>query len=243
MKYSTLLNNTILSIYRGSTAHGMLTNESDIDIINVCVAPTKYHLGLHHFEAKKQMTGYTDIDFYEIKKMFKMLLATNPNVFPYIYNQEKHILQVDESGQLILDNKDLFKSSKVASTFAGYARGELQRVDKRNGRMDSKRKALFDKYGYDCKSASNCIRIARMGLEFLETGEIQPDRTNIDAQELLDIKINKYNIQDIKMEGLRLIEKIKQAKKKTSLPEEPDMDRAEELLIEIIESHWKRKER
>ena len=56
-----------------------------------------------------------------------------------------------------------------------------------SGYMGEKRKAMVRKYQYDVKNAAHLIRLLRMGIEFLETGELQVFRTS-DAGELKRIK-------------------------------------------------------
>lgn len=55
---------------------------------------------------------------------------------------------------------------------------------------NKKRAALEEKFGYDSKHASHLVRLLRMGVEILETGKVNVDRTNIDAEELVAIKNN-----------------------------------------------------
>ena len=49
--------------------------------------------------------------------------------------------------------------------------------------MGEKRKAIVRKYQYDVKNAAHLIRLLRMGIEFLETGELRVFRA-MDAEEL-----------------------------------------------------------
>lgn len=54
--------------------------------------------------------------------------------------------------------------------------------------MGERRKALVRRHGYDTKNAAHLIRLLRMGIEFLQSGELLVDRSGHDAGELLAIK-------------------------------------------------------
>lgn len=57
-----------------------------------------------------------------------------------------------------------------------------------NKERNPQRKELEIKFGYDLKHASHLIRLMRMGYEIISTGKVIVDRTNYDADELLQIK-------------------------------------------------------
>ena len=73
-------------------------------------------------------------------------------------------------------------------TFLGYAISQMKKMSGGSymGYMGTKRKQLFDKFGYDPKNAAHMIRLLRMGNEFLRTGELVTYRP--DREELIEIK-------------------------------------------------------
>ncbi len=103
------------------------------------------------------------------------------------------------------------------------------------GYMGDKRKRLVLEHGYDTKNAAHLIRLLRMCVEFFEIGEMRVKRP--DAQELLEIKRGKWKLQDIKDHADGLFEKARQARDRTSMPEEPDYVGAEQLLVQILQDH------
>ncbi len=103
--------------------------------------------------------------------------------------------------------------------------------------MGAKRKELVQRYGYDCKNAAHSVRLLRMGIEFLETGELNVYRT-ADADELRAIKRGLWTLEQVKHEVDRLSERIAAARDRSPLPEEPDTVLAETLLIDITQTIW-----
>jgi len=105
------------------------------------------------------------------------------------------------------------------------------------GYMGQKRKALVEQHGYDTKNASHLIRLLRMGIEFLRTGELTVTRP--DARELLDIKQGKWTLERVQAEANELFENISEVYDKSPLPLAPNKAKAEELLMNIIEDFWR----
>lgn len=106
-----------------------------------------------------------------------------------------------------------------------------QKKGDNTGYLGDKRKKLVLEHGYDSKNAAHCIRLLRMCKEFLMTGEMQVFRA--DGGELLDIKRGKWKLEDIKKHAEELFQDIKTARDNSSLPDKPDYEGAEKLLISI----------
>ncbi len=101
-----------------------------------------------------------------------------------------------------------------------------------SGYMGEKRKNNVIKYGYDTKNAAHLIRLLRMAVEFLETGEFIVKRP--DAQELIEIKQGKWTLAKVQEMSDNLFQLTKQAKEMSALPEKPDMKAIESLLVRIL---------
>jgi len=231
----------ILVGYRGSIAHGTYTPNhdpnsiDDKDILGMTVGPADLYLGLGKFEQKESFIREWDIVNYEIKKYFRLLLKSNPNIMSLLWLKENNYIYKDLNfGQEIIDNRKIFISRNIYKSFTGYAHGQLHRMTHQayNGYMGKKRKALVDKYGYDCKNASHLIRILRTGIEFLQDGVLYVHRH--DAQQLLEIKHGEWSLERVQREADRLFALADVAKAQTTLPLEPDYAAANELLQKII---------
>lgn len=108
------------------------------------------------------------------------------------------------------------------------------------------RKILEEKCGFDCKHASQLIRLMRMGYEILTTGNVIVKRP--DADELLAIKNGAWTYEKV-MEYKNEIESKLEAEytrqkqlladgKPTPLPREVDKVRLNEFYHELYERYW-----
>ena len=100
------------------------------------------------------------------------------------------------------------------------------------GYLGDKRKQLVLEHGFDAKNAAHCIRLLRMAGEYLRTGTLTVYRP--DAEELLDIKRGKWSLSRVKAHADELFAGMKAARDASPLPDEPDRERAEALLVRLI---------
>ena len=101
-----------------------------------------------------------------------------------------------------------------------------------SGYMGEKRKAMVRKYQYDVKNAAHLIRLLRMGIEFLETGQLQVFRTS-DADELKRIKKGGWTLDQVKAQAEALFGRIEQARARSPLPPRPDEAAANALIMDM----------
>jgi hypothetical protein len=104
--------------------------------------------------------------------------------------------------------------------------------------MGRERKELFLRHGYDLKNAAHCLRLLRMGCELMETGELHVDRTNIDAEELKEIKSGKWTLGQVQREADRGFKRMEAAQKTSVLPESPNLEVVEQLVIRTYFEFW-----
>lgn len=102
-----------------------------------------------------------------------------------------------------------------------------------------KRAAIEAKFGFDLKHASHLVRLMRMCEEFLKTGKLNVDRSNIDADELRAIKNDGIMTYEQLIEwATSQEEKIRILYKSCKIfPEEPDHDKIDSLIQDIILNH------
>jgi hypothetical protein len=119
----------------------------------------------------------------------------------------------------------------VISTYSA-----LKRKYYSGGYMGAKRKELVKRVGYDSKNAAHLIRLLRMGVEFLQDGDLKVART--DSDELLAIKRGEWPLDAVKAEAERLFDLAEKAYRTSPLPEEPDLRAAETLCQELILEYY-----
>jgi predicted nucleotidyltransferase len=239
----------LLLAYRGSVAHNMYmpntdpNSVDDIDLMGVFLGPENYYIGLNDIKTTVELMiekdgVLYDCVFYELKHFVKLLLKGNPNVLSMLWLSPGHYLYKSPYIEVLLDNRDIFSSKKVFHSFGGYASDQLKKMESynRKGYMGEKRKSLVKKYGYDTKNAAHLIRLLMMGIEFLAKGKLKVFRTD-DADLLLDIKKGKWSLEDIKKVAEIMFKTLLMARNNSKLPDNPDREKAEEIVSEIIYSY------
>lgn len=236
---------TILLGYHGSIAHGMYINPEqpegldDKDVLGVCLAPIETYLGFGRFEQRETFLREWDVVVYEYRKFVRLLSQANPNVLSLLWLEPNHYIYRTQVGERLIAQRDLFSTKRIYHSFTGYAHGQLKRMthfgDKAfvTGYLGAKRKALVEKYGYDCKNAAHLIRLLRMGIEFLREGVLHVLRP--DARQLMDIKLGAWTLVQVQAEAERLFQRAEAAYDACTLPNEPDMNRVERLVIETLQ--------
>jgi len=232
--------NVILAGYRGSIAHNMYIPKEDPnsiddkDLMGVTVPTLPYYLGLKKFQQAETMVNEYDVVTYELRKFISLLYKSNPNVLSLLWLRENHYVRISPEGQMLIDNRNLFVTKAVYKSFTGYAHGQLKRMEhcKHEGYMGEKRKQLVALYGFDCKNAAHLIRLLRMGIEFLNDGELNVHRH--DASQLLEIKRGKWTLEAVKEEATHLFRRAEEAYDRCTFPVKPDFDKVNALLINIV---------
>jgi predicted nucleotidyltransferase len=122
--------NELKTIYKcraGSQAYGTAIAGSDEDIRGIVVAPQACYTGcLHRFEQLER--DEPDLVLYDIIKFCRLALECNPNIIEMLFVDASDILEINESGRLLRENRDLFLSKRARNTFLGYAFSQLKRI-------------------------------------------------------------------------------------------------------------------
>lgn len=237
----SLAKHTLCAIEVGSVSHGTYipaqhNGYDDIDVTMVIVPPKDYVVGLKTFDHWMCIKDELDVVSYSVHKFAKLLVKNNPNILCLLY--------IDKAlgGSIEWRNwrgsRDAFLSQRALQSLSGYAYDQLTKLAKPNakGYMGEERKALFAKYGYDIKNAAHCVRLLRMGAELAETGELHVDRTNIDADEIKEIKTGGWSID--RVQGAAKDGFAKLQAHHANLPPEPDFALINELVVDTCDSFW-----
>lgn len=241
-----LLPNVVFLAYRGSILHGTyIKGVSDNDLIGFATPPATHILGLNNTPPDKweqfeyqssEEDGDWDVIVYSIDKVVRLMLKCNPNMMEMLWIPKANILTHTWAYQTLRHNRHLFSSKLAYEAFGKYAIGQLHRMETGGHTRDmgAKRKTIVEQFGYDTKNACSLILLLRQGIEFLNTGDIICDRTNIDADYLTEIKRGVYSLQQIKDMAEELQNDLLLAHESSILPEKPDRDAVDKLLIQIM---------
>lgn len=213
-----------LLVRTGSYSYGIANANSDEDYIGVYIGPRDHYLGLTKIKDTITIKDKKlDITLYEIKKFFYLLIKGSPNIFPILYTPKKFIKYSSWQCRSLFDEKDLFSSKQIVYSFYHFARNEFKKLCSLDNNL---------KYN---KSASHVIRLLRMVSEFIKIGSIQIDRTLIDAIELKNIREGNLDRDYLEKLCLDLIKNTEILIKENSLPDMPEVDIINNILIDILE--------
>jgi len=230
---------------RGSEAHGTWVAPEadgidDKDLLGVVVPPRHHYTGtcIDSWEGAEAINGPWDVVLYEFRKFVRLLIKQNPNVVSMLWLEPEDYLYSSHEFDVLRASRSLFRARTSAYlAFAGYAAGQQKRMTnpaEADGYMGAKRKALFGKFGYDCKNAAHLVRLLNMGAEYLETGVMRTRRTH-DRDMLIQIKTGQWTLEQVNEYTKVATERLKVAYGGSPLPEKMDMDAIEALTMKIVE--------
>lgn len=209
----------VLEAVMGSKAYGLDTPESDEDLRSVYVAPTRQVLSLSKPKDTIQRTN-PDIVIQEVEKFISLALANNPTILEMLFTDDYRVLT--EEGRLLVDHRDAFLSQRVRNTFGGYAISQVKRLERR---ADGSFAA--DLRGRYAKHARHCFRLIQQGRELLATGHITVRVANRDEL---------FAVGELEPEALKKRFEAEFAlfdATESRLPEQPDIEAANRLLLQI----------
>jgi predicted nucleotidyltransferase len=90
------------------------------------------------------------------------------------------------------------------------------------------------KFKFDTKHANHLIRLYRMGKEILETGQVNVDRTNIDAEELKDIRRGAWTYEQVEEYSKSMDGKLDELYKTSTLQKTPQFNKINDLCVEVV---------
>jgi predicted nucleotidyltransferase len=223
----------ILKYVGGSYAYGTNIEDSDTDYRGVVIPPKSYFLGLDRFEQHESKNP--DLVYLGIRKMVFLALSGNPNILECLYADE--YLLMTSYGTRLLEIRNEFLARNCMRAYMGYAQQQLHRLNSRSdpvGRVE-KRAALIEKYKFDTKYALHVFRLLKTGIEILKEGVLRVRRP--DAAFLLDVRNGKYTLEQVNKMAEDLIKEMREAEEKSTLPERPDYNRVNQVVIGITEDY------
>lgn len=219
--------NIILEGVTGSTAYGLNTESSDVDIKGVYLLPTREVLGIK-FDPQHTTRDHTDPDwvYHELGKFMKLVISGNPTVTELLYlNKSTHLSPI---GQKLIENRDAFLSTKsVMNAYRGYAFSQAKRLNNRTEQgMEGYDSSLKNRFA---KHTRHCFRLLMQARQLLETGTLDV-RVTPEQREYLfamgeksaDEVVQEFMRQDAEFDNIVSV-----------LPDEPDYERLNGILYGI----------
>ena len=209
----------------GSVAYGLDTENSDVDIKGIYVAPTEDILSLYpvHGTLNKENCEFeSDIEYTEVGKFINMALNCNPTYLELLFLDKYSVL--DYQGQLLLKYRDYFLSQKALNSYVGYATAQIKKLEAKE------KSGELHNYARKEKHIRHCFRLLMQGHELLTTGKIT---LNVGNQRDFLFELGKKPLGEIKKFFNEKKDLIEADVSNFILPQEPNYKKINELLLKI----------
>ena len=140
-----LFPNTIYVTLHGSQAYGLNNELSDVDVKGIVIPPKEVENNLfHRFEQaennpileeslssfKNPKNPKFESTIYSLKKFMVLAANVNPNIIELLWVDPSDILLLTSTMEILLENRDLFLSSKAKFSFSGFAYSQLHKIER-----------------------------------------------------------------------------------------------------------------
>lgn len=207
-------------IYRcviGSRAYGLDDVGSDTDRRGVYLPPAEMHWSLYGVPEQLEEDA-TQECYWELRKFLVLALKANPNVLECLYTPI--VEHASEIAAEMLSIRDSFLSRLIYQTYNGYVMSQFKKLD-----------ADIRNHGaIKWKHAMHLVRLLLSGIVALREG-IVPVHVGEHRDRLLAIRRGELSWEQVNFWRIELHGKFDDAFASTRLPEQPDYDRANALLI------------
>tara|TARA_Y100001960_G_C14780735_1_gene886489 strand:+ start:4329 stop:5633 length:1305 start_codon:yes stop_codon:yes gene_type:complete len=104
--------------------------ESDWDFRGVYVVDPEIKIMMPPFNKYDPHITIEGIDSenYELEKFMFESMRNNPNYMDLLFANNNSLIGINDSARILLDNKDLFLSNKIAKSFNGFAQSQMSRI-------------------------------------------------------------------------------------------------------------------
>lgn len=213
----------LLSGVVGSTAYGLDHEGSDIDRMGIFAWPTEKFFALEspkdYFEVRTQLE---DISLHEAKKFVSLALSGNPTVSELLWVDEYEV-QTVWGAEIVAMRQSFLCAHRVREAYLGYARQQFYKLREVGGFSSSLRNRTE-------KHARHLRRLVEQGLGLYITGELHLRVEN--PEEIREFGRRAAENPEVATEYMRwATDQWEDAK--TSLPDQPDHQRATEWLVRL----------
>jgi predicted nucleotidyltransferase len=212
-----LFDRVIFRCVIGSRAYGLDDAVSDVDRRGIYLPPAELHWSLYGVPEQLEDDDAQEA-YWEIQKFLILALKANPNVLECLYTPIVEL--ATPLARELLDMRANFLSRLVYQTYNGYVMSQFKKMqtDLRNqGRVK-------------WKHVMHLIRLLLSGITVLREGFV-PVAVREHREALLAIKSGEMPWEEVEAWRLALHKEFDESFERTTLPEKPDYERANEFLI------------
>lgn len=201
----------------GSRAYGLDTDASDTDRRGIYLAPADLQWSL--FGAPEQFEDNTgQWCVWELQKFLIMALKANPNILECLWSPL--VEKATPLGEELLALRERFLSQMIFQTFNGYALSQFKKIEQDRRNHGEVR----------WKHAMHLLRLLLTGAATLRNGSV-PVRVEAHRDRLLAVKRGELDWPAVAAWRQQLHRDFERALAETTLPERPDYEAANGVLI------------
>jgi len=227
LEHYNLFDRVIYRCIVGSRAFGLDDEQSDTDRRGIYLPPAELHWSLYGVPEQIENEG-TQEAYWELQKFLVMALKANPNILECLYTPL--VEQATPLGQELLAMREVFLSRMVYQTYNGYVLSQFKKLSA----------DLRNRGEVKWKHVMHLLRLLQSGITVLREGYV-PVRVEQHRDELLAIKAGERPWPEVDRWRLELHRQFDAALASTKLPERPDYQQANALLLKArqaaLESH------
>ena len=238
----TAINNLIMKFQAGSEVHGLSLSTSDLDEFGIAIPPPHRTFGFQPFEhyvqrdqpdGVRSQPGDLDLTIFSLRKWLLLALKGNPNTLTPLFVDPSNLIVYTSYWRRWVATRDLILSKKAGHAFLGYLTAQKKQL------MTSyTRPALVDEFGYDTKAAAHAIRLGIQGTELLRSGHISLPMSRTNRDLLIGIRTGQVDFSRILTLIDYNIDNLQHGLSESFLPDEPNYDACERMMIEDYFDHW-----
>jgi len=232
MKNIPQMGDTILLVTTGSSAYGVATEESDLDIRGIYVPSKKVLFGFT--QGNGVTTGYQQgrFDFYlhDIRKYMKLAAEGSHNMIEYLWVPEEMIEHASNMGNYLIGQRDIFNSKALANSIVRHAKSCLYQITKYPSLTDVAGGSVFAKEGM------HAMRLIQMASEFLTYRRLVVRRPN--ADKLMYLRTHGFVVKNLVNEFNEAKEYIDSVLPTSALPDIADVGAILTMCQDVIADHY-----
>ncbi len=207
----------------GSRAQDLADEDSDFDRRGFYLSGPGVHFSL--VGAPAQLVHDQDqLCLWEVEKFLKLALKANPTVLETLYSPCVELCAPKVCTDLDrLRRSGAFLSRRAHQTFVGYANSQFEKMSRAR------------EHGgvFKWKHAMHLIRILRIGVSLIRSGELDVVVPTKEREELLAIKRGDCDWNDVIQLRSELVQVIDAAVDQSPLPAEPNIAAVSKFLFNL----------
>lgn len=237
----------------GSSAYGVSTDNSDLDIYGWCIPPKSvvfphtvgYIPGfgtqpekfeqwqLHHVKDEENVVEY-DFQIFSIVNYFSLCMANNPNVIDSLFTPHHCITHISPIAQIVRDNRKIFLHKGSWHKFKGYAFSQMSKMKSKEP-PTGKRKEIVEKFGFDLKYGYHLVRLISEVEQILTEGDLDLLRNK---EMLKAIRAGDWTLEQIEDYFTTKEKHLEEVYLTSTLQHSPDEKAIKQLLMDCLEHYY-----